>query len=219
MLDLITALSEPISNDSEVADLTARIDAEHIAVGQALGSALAHAIACGELLIEAKRRVKHGGWRPWIEANCKVPARTARHYMAMARKRKWLCDENGNVLPLSVHDAVETIKELRGHPHPWPYGEEDISEFPSQCREYVRLTEAEIQERREPRRLEWRVPSWNREFSAALRVVIHITQQDAPAPRRVAKAARDGRTPGLTAASLREAVAYLTRYAEALERS
>ena len=48
------------------------------------------AIACGELLIEAKRQVKHGEWRPWIEANCKVPARTARHYMALARRRKRL---------------------------------------------------------------------------------------------------------------------------------
>ena len=203
----------------ELVDLTTRIDAEHAAVGQALQSALAHAIAAGELLIEAKRLVKHGEWRPWLEANCKVPARTARHYMALARRRKWLCDQNGNVLPISVHAAVEAIKELRREPHSWPYDPDEMKEFPSGGVEYVPLTEAEIQERREARRLcEWRVPSWSKEFAAALRTVIHITQYDAPAPRRVVKAARDGRTPGLTAESLRAAITLLTRYAEGLER-
>ena len=36
-------------------DLATRIEAEHAAVAQALQSALAHAIAAGELLIVAKR--------------------------------------------------------------------------------------------------------------------------------------------------------------------
>ena len=39
-----------------LADLAGRIDAEHAAVATALQSALAHAIAAGELLIEAKRK-------------------------------------------------------------------------------------------------------------------------------------------------------------------
>ena len=41
-------------------DLATRIEAEHAAVAQALQSALAHAIAAGELLIVAKRQVQHG---------------------------------------------------------------------------------------------------------------------------------------------------------------
>jgi hypothetical protein len=200
------------------ASLVQRIEAEHVAVGRALGSALTHAIACGELLIEAKRQVKHGEWRPWIEANCNVPARTARHYMALARRKKRLTDQNGKVLPLSVHDAMERLKELRGAPHPWPYGEEDKSELPSLGRVYVPVSQAEIEERKEARLQDWwHVRAWGG-FSGALRNVIDITQfTNAPAPRHVARAVREGKTPGLTAASLREAIALLTRYAEALE--
>jgi Protein of unknown function (DUF3102) len=208
-----------IRSTTGLSELITRIEAEHAAVGQALQSALAHAIACGELLIEAKRQVKHGEWRPWIEANCKVPARTARHYMALARKRKHLCDQNGNVLPISVHDAVETIKELRGHPYTLPYDPVEMEEFPSRGIAYVRLTEAEIQERREARRREWwHVRAWGG-FGGALMGVIEFGRwSNPPAPRHVAKAAKAGKTPGLTAESLRAASALLTRYAEALER-
>jgi integrase len=85
----------------------------------------------GELLIGAKRRVQHGEWRPWLEANCTVPARTARQYIALARRRKRLCDQNGNVLPISVHAAMEQLKELRGEPMSFPYDPWDMEEFPS----------------------------------------------------------------------------------------
>ena len=198
--------------------LAARIDVEHAAVAQALQSALAHAIAAGELLIVAKRQVKHGEWRPWLEANCSVPARTARHYMALARKRKRLCDQSGNTLPISVHEAVERLKELRGTPYTLPYDPAEMSEFPSQGREYVPLTEAEREARREIRQSRWRVQNWS-EFGALLETALRLGQWDnPPKPRPVAKAAMAGRTPGLTAASLRKAITLLTRYAEALER-
>jgi hypothetical protein len=57
---------EPLS------DLAHRINAEHAAVVGALGSALAHAIAAGALLIETKRKFDHGEWLPWLTANCAV---------------------------------------------------------------------------------------------------------------------------------------------------
>jgi Protein of unknown function (DUF3102) len=101
MLDRIT-VDPPIALDS----LARRIDAEHNAVAAALQSALGHAISAGVMLIEAKRQVGHGRWLPWLAANCSVPARTATHYMALARQRKKLCDQNGNVLPISVHEAI-----------------------------------------------------------------------------------------------------------------
>ena len=143
--------TSPIMSEAPIAlsDLVARIEVEHAAVGQALGAALAHAIAAGEMLIVAKRQVQHGEWRPWLEANCSVPARTARHYMALARRRKRLCDQNGNVLPISVHAAIRQMKELGGTPMSLPYDPLEMEEFPSMGRQYVPLTEAEIQERRE----------------------------------------------------------------------
>jgi hypothetical protein len=71
-------------------DLAQGIAAEHAAVATALQSALTHAIAAGELLIEAKAKVRHGQWLKWLAANCDIPKRTAAHYMALARNRESL---------------------------------------------------------------------------------------------------------------------------------
>ena len=177
--------------------LVASIEIEHAEVGQALQSALAHAIAAGELLIEAKRRVQHGEWRPWLEANCSVPARTARHYMALARRRKQLCDQNGNVLPISVHAAMRQLEHLKGEPYPLPYDPYEMTEFPSGGLPYVPLTEAEREQRREARRREWFVQAWGG-FGEILQSAIGlVTWGNPPAPRFVAKAAKSGKCPDL----------------------
>ena len=63
----------------------------------------------------------------------------------------------------------------------------------------------------------WGRLSWGEPFVEALHAVTQLTKLNPPAPRYVVKAARDGRTPGLTAAALRDAITLLTRYAEALE--
>jgi hypothetical protein len=42
--------------------LAARIRHEHEQVATSMMSAINHAIAAGELLLEAKRQVKHGAW-------------------------------------------------------------------------------------------------------------------------------------------------------------
>ena len=174
--------------------LVERIEAEHAAVGAALRGALAHAIACGERLIEAKRQVKHGEWLPWIEARCKVPARTASHYMALARRKKLLTDHNGNVLPISVREAVGQLH------HSQDCGKINGSDGSAGSFDG------------------WGGLPCGAPFVDALQAVTRIAQCPPPAPRYVVKAAREGKAPGLTAAVLREAIALLTRYAEALER-
>ncbi len=40
---------------------------------------------CGMLLIRAKGLLAHGEWIPWLKTNCKIPERTAREYMKLAR--------------------------------------------------------------------------------------------------------------------------------------
>jgi Protein of unknown function (DUF3102) len=207
MLDLITvndALSDSISNDSEVADLATRIEAEHIAVGQALQSALTHAIACGKLLIEAKLQFgEYGEWSPWLMDNCSVSARTARVYMALARRLEQLTDENGNVLPISVRQAVDLINTQRrsdSEPHTPP--------------------QAAVWKHNHETFVTWAV-KWGK-FTPTLIDITRITDKAngaPPKPSTVAKAARQGRTPGLTAENLRKAITLLTSYAEALERS
>jgi hypothetical protein len=67
-----------------LADLGAAIEAAHREVGHLVTATLEKARHAGELLAEAKRQVPHGGWLPWIEANCKIPARTAQLYVQIA---------------------------------------------------------------------------------------------------------------------------------------
>jgi len=173
-------------------NLAQRIAAEHNAVAAALQSALQHAIAAGELLIKAKAKVRHGQWLNWLAVNCEVPKRTAAHYMALARRRQELCDQNGNVLPLSVNEALDILK------HPAECG------FPgSEWGEYAA-----------PRG--WGRLAWG-PFSQALEIVTRLPQLNPPAPRYVVQAARAGKTPGLSAAILRKVAALLIRYADAID--
>ena len=66
--------------------LSERVEAAHRAAQADARSALEHAARCGELLIEAKRAVGHGGWEAWISANCSFSTRTAQGYMRLTRK-------------------------------------------------------------------------------------------------------------------------------------
>jgi hypothetical protein len=68
-------------------DLAARIKAEHEATAVALRGGIEHAINAGELLIEAKRLLKHGEWLPWLQDHCSIPERTAQVYMRVAKHR------------------------------------------------------------------------------------------------------------------------------------
>src|SRR5712671_939062 len=55
-----------VIGSNSLPELAARIRAEHAATGEALKSSIDHSIAAGELLIEAKAKVPHGEWLPWL---------------------------------------------------------------------------------------------------------------------------------------------------------
>jgi hypothetical protein len=65
---------------------------------------------CGRLLIEAKAQVGHGGWLPWLEANCTLRPRTAQAYMRLARELPKLPEQEAQrVADLSVRDAIAQL--------------------------------------------------------------------------------------------------------------
>ncbi len=115
MTDETTQPAEPLSiaapDDRAITlgDLAVRINAKNDMVITALHSALGYALNAGDLLIEAKRLLKHGQWLPWLAANCSIPPRTVSHYMALAKHRAEFCDENGNLLPISVRHALDVL--------------------------------------------------------------------------------------------------------------
>lgn len=84
----------------------AEIRDAHKAAQQALRSSVAHAIHCGELLIEAKDLMPHGAWSDWIATNTQLADRTARGYMRLARLNP---EKRQRVADLSLRQALKEI--------------------------------------------------------------------------------------------------------------
>jgi hypothetical protein len=185
--------------DDTLAALAQRIEAEHNAVATALQAALGHAIAAGELLIEAKAKVRHGQWHKWLAKNCDIPQRTCSHYMYLARRRERLCDQNGNALPIrTVNEALHLLKNSYPRPGDRSGSDEPYSEWG------------------ERGHCAWGCAAWG-SFNGALQTAMRITEFGAPRPSLISRAYRAGKTPGLEPARLREAAALLIRYADAIE--
>jgi hypothetical protein len=90
-------------------DLRERLKAEHAAVVSAIQGALAHAMAAGDILIEAKRQLDHGDWLPFLES-CDIEPRTAQRYMQVARHREEIEANTTRVSHLSIRDALAQLK-------------------------------------------------------------------------------------------------------------
>jgi hypothetical protein len=92
-------------------DLAARIRTEHTAVGTALKESLEHAMAAGDLLIDAKGKVAHGEWLPWLRDRCQMSERTAQLYMRVAKNRREIEDEQkrNGVADLSLNEAAALL--------------------------------------------------------------------------------------------------------------
>jgi hypothetical protein len=74
--------SEPVRSDEEIAR---EINTEHGHVEAHKRNTIQHAIRCGELLLEMKRRVGHGNWLVWVGEHFEASERTARNYMEIAK--------------------------------------------------------------------------------------------------------------------------------------
>jgi hypothetical protein len=108
VIDTGTATALKLSNS--LTDLAARIRAEHEACTAAMQRSLQHAIAAGELLIEAKRQLKHGDWLPWLRDKCRIPERTARMHMRLATNRALIEAQIGDgVADLSIRGAIALL--------------------------------------------------------------------------------------------------------------
>jgi hypothetical protein len=62
------------------------IEAEHQAAQHDARSALAHALECGRLLLEAKTAVAHGDWLAWLAEHTTVTSRQSQRYMRLGRE-------------------------------------------------------------------------------------------------------------------------------------
>jgi Protein of unknown function (DUF3102) len=98
-----------LSWSNSLTDLAARIRIELTGARNAAKRGAEHALAAGDLLLEAKAQLAHGQWLPWLRDHCEISNRTARLYMRLARNRQAIESEIGNVADLTLRSAVEAI--------------------------------------------------------------------------------------------------------------
>lgn len=89
--------------------LAASINAEHDECLVAMRQSLSHALAAGDMLVEAKSLIAHGQWLPWLAENCTIPKRTAQLYMRLAKHRDLIEAKSADVALLTIQAAVELI--------------------------------------------------------------------------------------------------------------
>jgi hypothetical protein len=83
---VIVAPTAPDEEALSLDALAARIKAEHDAVREHAGLVARRARAAGELLLQAKQKLKkHGRWLQWLATNCSLSERTAQVYMRIAK--------------------------------------------------------------------------------------------------------------------------------------
>jgi hypothetical protein len=97
------------TRSNSLVDLAARIRAEHAAVAEAFKDSLKHAIAAGELLVEAKDKLQHGQWLPWLREHCTISERTAQLYMRAAKHRDELEANTQSVADLTLSEAAALL--------------------------------------------------------------------------------------------------------------
>ena len=103
-------MESDLARSNSLTDLAARIVAEHQAVSTALKDSVRHAIAAGELLIEAKGQLKHGQWLPWLKDHCTISERTAQLYMRVAKNREEVEKQIRNgVADLNLNEAAAML--------------------------------------------------------------------------------------------------------------
>jgi hypothetical protein len=120
-----------ITISNSLADLAARIKAEHEATAASLKSGVEHAMAAGDLLVEARAQLKHGQWLPWLNT-CGISERMAQRYMRLARNRAAIEAKYDTVSDLGIKGALAMLTVPRG-----PQGSDDLSHMVMDLADHV----------------------------------------------------------------------------------
>lgn len=99
----------------ELNDLETQLSAAHRKVAVSFENGFTHAISAGVLLNEAKSRLKHGEWLPFLE-RCDIHQRMAARYMRVATTRDELelkLDSESNLPTLSLSAADKLIQKKK----------------------------------------------------------------------------------------------------------
>jgi hypothetical protein len=86
-------------------DLGARINEAHRLAMEHAGRAIEHVIVCGKMLLEAKAKLPHGKWLPWLRNNVTF-GDAAQGYMRIAQR-----------IPPQIRNGVSDFPSLRAALH------------------------------------------------------------------------------------------------------
>jgi hypothetical protein len=98
-----------VPNSNRLPILAAKIRAAHDAVTVSARTVVERAREAGNLLLEAKEAVPHGGWQPWLR-EIGITPRTAQGYMQIARLPETEC---ATVAHLGLRAALRQISSPR----------------------------------------------------------------------------------------------------------
>ena len=96
-------------------ELAQRIKAAHAGVLEAARNVVAKAISAGHLLTEAKAKLSHGQFLPWLGEHCELSERTAHRYMQLATNARRieapLNGKSATMATLSLNKAMRLIED------------------------------------------------------------------------------------------------------------
>jgi hypothetical protein len=98
--------SDPVGQD-ELARLVGIARAEHLAIGRALGDALARGMNAGDALLALRARVPAGKWQAFPHG---IPLRSVRVYVQLAKNRAVL-ERQSSAAPLSIAAALRWLRD------------------------------------------------------------------------------------------------------------
>jgi DUF3102 family protein len=98
-----------VKQSNRLAVLAAEIKTEHLAAHAAMKAGIAHAIAAGERLNEAKTQLLHGQWLPWLQDHCAISERMAQRYMRLAKNKEKL--KSDTVSDLTLRGALDALAQ------------------------------------------------------------------------------------------------------------
>src|SRR5665213_52237 len=113
--DSDAAAAFQVQRSTGLGDLVSQINKEHESAVSSFNTGLEHALACGRLLIEARKSksIRHGAWLPWLELNCFVSPRMAQIYMRLAGQEPRLPSNAKRVADFNLRQAIASISQPR----------------------------------------------------------------------------------------------------------
>lgn len=108
-------------------ELADQANREHDLCVAATSTALDHAHAAGQALIEAKGRLPHGAFGPWLAENFRGSARSARAYMRVAEHWPAIERKRQRVAVFAYRDALKLLAAPKPEPQAQPPGNTPIT--------------------------------------------------------------------------------------------